>query len=59
MDKQLLLNERQVSQIIGMSIPWLRRCRQEGPGIPFRKIGRSVRYLTQDVYDWVAEAVAS
>jgi predicted DNA-binding transcriptional regulator AlpA len=48
-----LLNQKQVAEIIGFSEAWLERKRWEGDGIPYRKLGRSVRYDERDVADWV------
>jgi len=48
-----LLNQKEVSQIIRKSEAWLERKRWEGGGIPYRKIGRHVRYLESEVWDWI------
>ncbi len=48
-----LLNQKQVSEIIGLSEAWLERKRWEGGGIPYRKLGRAVRYDERDVFAWV------
>lgn len=48
-----LLNQKQVAEIIGFSEAWLERKRWEGGGIPYRKLGRSVRYDERDVLDWI------
>ena len=48
-----LLNQRQVATIIGLSEAWLERKRWEGGGIPYRKLGRCVRYDERDVIDWI------
>lgn len=48
-----LLNQKQVAEIIGFSEAWLERKRWEGGGIPYRKLGRSVRYDERDVIAWV------
>lgn len=48
-----LLNQKQVAEIIGFSEAWLERKRWEGGGIPYRKLGRSVRYDEKDVIDWI------
>jgi predicted DNA-binding transcriptional regulator AlpA len=48
-----LLNQKQVAQIIGLSEAWLERKRWEGGGIPYRKLGRCVRYDEQDVMLWI------
>ena len=38
------LNESQVSEMTGLSVHTLRAHRQRKTGIPYAKIGRSVRY---------------
>lgn len=43
------MNEVEVSEITGMSLSWLRKCRMRGEGIPYSKVGRSVRYKADDV----------
>lgn len=48
-----LLNQKQVAEIIGLSEAWLERKRWEGGGIPYRKLGRCVRYDEHDVLDWI------
>lgn len=48
-----LLNQKQVAEIIGLSEAWLERKRWEGGGIPYRKLGRCVRYNERDVIDWI------
>lgn len=55
------LNEREASAYIGMSRSFLRQARMEGnrenrtPAPPFIKIGRSVRYLKEDLDTWLNE----
>jgi predicted DNA-binding transcriptional regulator AlpA len=48
-----LLSPEQVSVLIGKSEAWLARKRWEGNGIPYRKIGRHVRYHENMVMDWL------
>ena len=48
-----LLNQKQVAEIIGLSEAWLERKRWEGGGIPYRKLGRCVRYDEHDVIEWI------
>lgn len=48
-----LLNQKEVAEIIGLSEAWLERKRWEGGGIPYRKLGRCVRYDERDVIDWI------
>lgn len=47
MDK--LLNQRQVAEILNMSEAWLEMCRFKKVGVPYIKIGKSVRYRTSAV----------
>lgn len=48
-----LLSSIEVASIIGKSTAWLARKRWEGDGIPYRKIGRHVRYQESVVMDWL------
>ena len=53
-----LLNDREVSEDYGFSVPWLRRARREGAGPPFLRIGRRmIRYRTADVEAFIARQV--
>ena len=47
------LNEVEVSQITGVALSTLRNQRFAGIGIPYCKLGRSVRYSLQDVIDYM------
>ena len=47
------LNERQVSEITGRALSTLRNERSKRTGIPYYKIGRSVRYNFQDVIQFM------
>jgi predicted DNA-binding transcriptional regulator AlpA len=57
--KSRVLSEIETSQYIGMSRSFLRQARMEGnrdnrtPAPPFIKIGRSVRYLKEDLDSWL------
>lgn len=57
-DKRIL-TEQEISYYIGMSRSFLRQARMSGnrlnhtPAPPFIKIGRSVRYLREDLDDWL------
>jgi predicted DNA-binding transcriptional regulator AlpA len=44
-----VLNERQVQELYGFSIPYLRRARREKRGPRFLKLGKLVRYRRADV----------
>ena len=50
-----LLNQNEVSVIIRKSEAWLERQRWLGEGIPYRKIGRSVRYQEDDILSFLEE----
>jgi len=53
------LSEIETAQYIGMSRSFLRQSRMEGnrdnrtPAPPFIKIGRAVRYLIEDLDNWL------
>ncbi len=48
-------SEEEASRYIGMSVSWLRHGRMNGDesAPPFLKIGRSVRYLRDDLDAWL------
>lgn len=48
-----LLTSAEVAELIGKSVAWLARKRWEGGGIPYRKIGRHVRYQLSVVLSWL------
>jgi predicted DNA-binding transcriptional regulator AlpA len=54
-----VLSEIETAQYIGMSRSYLRQARMEGnrdnrtPAPPFIKIGRSVRYVIEDLDCWL------
>lgn len=56
---QRALSEKEASTYIGMSRSFLRQSRMDGnrmgrtPAPPFIKIGRSVRYLREDLDSWL------
>lgn len=52
-----LLTQSQVAEWTGMSSAWFEQSRFKGTGIPYIKIGRSVRYRTSDVQRWIDEHV--
>ncbi len=62
LDKRVL-NEEETSEYIGMSRSYLRQARMEGIrknrkiAPPFIKIGRAVRYLREDLDQWLTEQV--
>jgi len=44
-----ILNERQVQEVYGFSVPYLRRVRRERRGPRFMKVGKLVRYRRADI----------
>lgn len=56
---QRALSEKQAANYIGMSRSYLAQARMEGarknrtPAPPFIKIGKSVRYLREDLDQWL------
>jgi len=48
-----LINEVQVSELISKPLQSLRNERHRGVGLPYYKIGRSVRYSMADVKKYV------
>ena len=50
-----LLNQKEVASIIQKSEAWLERQRWLGEGIPYLKIGRSVRYQEDDILSFLEE----
>ena len=49
MNSPEVLNEREVAQMFGFMIPFLRRCRRERRGPHFLKVGKLVRYRRTDI----------
>lgn len=49
-----ILNERQVQEVYGFSIPYLRRARRERRGPRFLKVGKLVRYRRSDIESFLA-----
>ena len=47
------IKEEKVSEITGLKLPTLRNHRHLRKGIPYIKIGKSVRYDTEDVYNFM------
>ena len=48
-----LLNQKQVAEILCLSVKWCERQRWAGGGPFYRKIGRSVRYQLSDVLEYI------
>ena len=47
------IDEKEVSEITGRALPTLRNDRHNGRGIPYSKIGKSVRYCIADVVEFM------
>lgn len=47
------LTEREVAELLGLSVATLRAWRHRGKGPRFLRLGRSVRYLPSDLDDFV------
>ena len=58
-DKQALLTEQQVADRQRRSVKTLRNQRVTGGGIPFLKLGRTVRYRLSDVLAWETARLVS
>ena len=52
-DTARALTEREVAELLGLSVATLRAWRHRGKGPRFLRLGRSVRYLPSDVADFV------
>ena len=55
----MLLNEKQVAELLCCTKSALRRWRREGRGPRFVKIGRLVRYRQEDVEDFINESAVA
>ena len=52
-DTTRALTEREVAELLGLSVATLRAWRHRGRGPRFLRLGRSVRYLPSDVAEFV------
>jgi len=52
-DSTRALTEREVAELLGLSVATLRAWRHRGKGPRFLRLGRSVRYLPSDLADFV------
>lgn len=50
---EALLDETQVSELIGFSLACLRRWRLIGEGPEYKKVGSRVKYRPEDLAQWV------
>jgi excisionase family DNA binding protein len=51
-----LLNEKEVSELLGIQVRTLQRWRVLGQGPIYRKLGGSVRYHLDDLNRWLEES---
>jgi hypothetical protein len=49
------VTERDAGQYIGLTVAFLRKARQQGRGPAYLRIGRTIRYRTKDLDDWLAQ----
>lgn len=54
MDSKKYRNPIEASEYIGVSVSWLAKLRLYGGGPRYSKIGRSIRYSTDDLDAWLA-----
>jgi predicted DNA-binding transcriptional regulator AlpA len=52
-DTKRAINEFQVSELTGRAVQTLRNDRHRQRGIPYVKLGRSVRYIFSDVMEYL------
>ena len=52
-DPMSVMNEHEVSLLVGKSVQTLRNDRYLGKGVPYFKVGRAVRYRRGDVLKWL------
>jgi len=52
-DTPKYVDERKVSEITGRALPTLRNDRHNRRGIPYCKVGRSVRYALSDIINYM------
>ena len=48
-----LINEKEVAQVLYVSVGTLRMWRTEGTGPRFHRIGQLIRYAPSDVREWL------
>lgn len=54
-----LLDEEAAAPLVGLAVSTLQKLRVRGEGPPFAKIGRNVRYRTEDLQAFVAARVVN
>jgi len=47
-----ILSEEEAAELLGQSVRTLQGWRSKGLGPAFRKIGRNVEYVSEDVEEW-------
>jgi excisionase family DNA binding protein len=52
-DIERLLTAKEAADALRVSRSWLAKSRMKGDGIPYTKIGRSVRYRASDLTQWI------
>lgn len=57
MSKNVLLTEQDVSELLRISVKTLQGQRWMKVGLPYLKIGRSVRYRSEDVERYLEQSV--
>lgn len=57
MSKNVLLTEHDVSELLRISVKTLQGQRWQKVGLPYLKIGRSVRYRQEDIDRYLDQAV--
>ena len=54
-DKAQYVNEKELSQMIGLALPTLRNYRSLGKGPSYHKVGRAVRYALKDIESFMGQ----
>ena len=54
-EKRVYLNEKQVAELIGVSISKLQNDRFKGTGLNYVKIGRTVRYSLKEIDKYLSD----
>ncbi len=50
---QQFLTEKETAKLTARSLSTLRNERSKGVGMPYHKLGRSIRYKLEDVMEWM------
>ncbi len=48
-----LLTPQEVAHILGFTTNTLKQWRSDGRGMPFIRVGKSIRYELKDVAEWI------